>query len=151
MKKEKQRVKDYQNYMQYMQIHTHLLIEGEISERYALKPEERAQGKTAPYALKIKKISLLGTIAEDYITCFTINMDSSRVTPELRKSLSRTLSSSRGRIPLHINLNDEESGYRVEFVSKKYSVAVNTDMVEELKRLGVSYKIGRKQRSGSSS
>ena len=136
--------KDYQNYMQYMQVHTHLLIDGEMAERYFLKPEEKAQGKTAPYAFKIKKISLLGTIADEKISCFTINLDSSRVNSDLRKALSKALSANKGKTPLHIYLNDEESGYKVEFVSKKYSISVTGALVDAMVALGLNFTVSKK-------
>ena len=46
--------KDHEAYMSYMTLNNTLFIEGEIDEKYYIKPEERAQGKTAPYGLKVK-------------------------------------------------------------------------------------------------
>jgi DNA polymerase-3 subunit alpha len=48
--------KDHEAFMGYMQVHTPVLIEGEIAEKWRVKPEDAAQGKTSPYALKIKHI-----------------------------------------------------------------------------------------------
>jgi DNA polymerase-3 subunit alpha len=47
--------KDYENYKPLVQLHSSLYVKGEVREKYALKPEERAQGKTAPYDFKISE------------------------------------------------------------------------------------------------
>ena len=40
--------KDHETFMKYLQPHSCLYIEADIDERYSLRPEERAQGKTVP-------------------------------------------------------------------------------------------------------
>ena len=135
--------KDYEGYMQYMQLHGQLFIEGEIAERYRLKPEEVAQGKKAPFAFKIKKISLLGNIGEDLIKSFSINIDSSQLNEKFRKNLLKTIKAYPGKTRLGVALFDAHTGYRVELFSKKFSVAVCADLLNTLEHLGISYQVGR--------
>ena len=135
--------KDYENYMPYMKLHEQLFIEGEISERFRLKPEERAQGKRAPYNFKIRKISLLGNISEDMVKSFAINIDSVQLNEKFRKDLVHLIKSFPGKTPLSVYLFDAHSGYRVELQSKKFSITVCADFLAGLEHLGISYNIGK--------
>ena len=135
--------KDYEGYMQYMQLHEHLFIEGEIAERFRVKPEDAAQGKRAPFAFKIKKISLLGNIGEEMIKSFSINLDSAQLNEKFRKDLVHTLKAFPGKTRLSVYLFDARSGYRVELFSKKFTVAVCADFLAALEHLGISYQVGR--------
>ena len=135
--------KDYENFMPYMKLHEQLFIEGEISERFRLKPEERAQGKRAPYNFKIRKISLLGNISEDMVKSFAINIDSVQLNEKFRKDLVHLIKSFPGKTPLSVYLFDAHSGYRVELQSKKFTITVCADFLVGLKHLGISYNIGK--------
>ena len=83
--------KDYQAWLPFMQLHAQIYIEGTIDPRYFLKPEERAQGKRAPYGFKIKKITLLGNLGEDLLTGINLNLEADRLSPEFREKLVRLL------------------------------------------------------------
>ena len=135
--------KDYENYMSYMLLHEQLFIEGEIAERYFIKAEERAKGKTSPYAFKIKKISLLGNISADLIKTFSLNLDSKQLNEKFRKDLVKLVKTYAGPTKLSVFLFDARSGYRVELFSKKFSVAVCADLLSGLEHLGITYQIGR--------
>ena len=135
--------KDYENYMSYMLLHEQLFIEGEIAERYFIKAEERAKGKTSPYAFKIKKISLLGNISADLIKTFSLNLDSKQLNEKFRKELVKLVKTYAGPTKLSVFLFDAKSGYRVELFSKKFSVAVCADLLSGLEHLGITYQIGR--------
>ncbi len=135
--------KDYENYMSYMLLHEQLFIEGEIAERYFIKAEERAKGKTSPYAFKIKKISLLGNISADLIKTFSLNLDSKQLNEKFRKELVKLVKSYAGPTKLSVFLFDAKSGYRVELFSKKFSVTVCADLLSGLEHLGITYQIGR--------
>ena len=137
--------KDYQEYLSFMQLHAQLYIEGEIAERYFVKPEERAQGKKAPFGFKIKKVSLLGNVAETYINGISISLDTAQLSPEFRKELVSTLKESKGKIPVSLLVRDKETGYNLEFYSKKYQVDVRADLLDALGRLGLPYTVTRKQ------
>jgi DNA polymerase-3 subunit alpha len=128
--------------MSYFQvIHTALLIEGEVKERYRLKPEEIAQGKTAPYGFKIKKITLLGNVASTMIHGFTIEITTPMLSDAFRKSLVSVIRSNQGNIPLNMKLYDPQKGYTIDFVSNKFRVNVNTGFVDQLKELDIKYAV----------
>jgi DNA polymerase-3 subunit alpha len=136
--------KDYEAWLPYMQQHAQLYIEGEIAARYFVKPEERAQGKRAPYGFKIKKVTLLGNLNESMLTGFAIVLNSDRLSPEFRASLVKLLKEHKGKTPLSLFLHDKETGYNLEFFSKKFSVTVCEPFISALEHLGVAYTVNRK-------
>ena len=50
-------------------------------------------------------------------------------------------------IPLSIYINDPQTKYSVEFISKKYQIAVTADFIADVKDLGLRYKVSRKNAS----
>ena len=136
--------KDYQAYLPFMQLHANLYIDGEIGEKYYIKPEERAQGKTAPYGFKIKKIDLLGNVGQTYVSGLSVNVDTSLLSPEFRKKLVALLKGSKGNTQLTLHLIDKETGYALDFYSKKFSVDINADFLDSLKQLGLQYTVSKK-------
>lgn len=139
--------KDYENFMNYLQEHTAIYIEGEICEKYFLKPEEIAAGKKAPYTFKAKKISLLGNVAEDRLAGFAIEMLANDITPELRHRLVHLVKESKGNIPLSMIVFDPVTNYIVEFISRKYHITVSADFILQLNELGLKYRVSRKNLS----
>jgi len=139
--------KDYENFMNYLHEHTAIYIEGEICEKYFLKPEEITAGKKAPYTFKAKKISLLGNVAEDRLTGFAIEMLANDITPELRHRLVHLVKESKGNIPLSMIVFDPITNYIVEFISRKYHITVSADFILKLNELGLKYRVSRKSLS----
>ena len=139
--------KDYENFMNYLHEHTAIYIEGEICEKYFLKPEEITAGKKAPYTFKAKKISLLGNVAEDRLTGFAIEMPANDITPDLRHKLVHLVKESKGNIPLSMIVFDPITNYIVEFISRKYHITVSADFILKLNELGLKYRVSRKSLS----
>jgi len=137
--------KDHEAFMSYLQPHTSLFIEGEIEEKFFLKPEDRAQGKTSPYAFKVKKIVLLANLADTLLTGLTIDVQTPMLTEEFRKELLKLIMSNKGTVPLKMMLFDPQTKYRIQFHSTKYRVAVTSELVNSLKMLGVKCVPERKQ------
>lgn len=139
--------KDYENFMNYLHEHTAIYIEGEICEKYFLKPEEITAGKKAPYTFKVKKISLLGNVAEDRLAGFAIEMLANDITPELRHKLVHLVKEYSGKIPLSMIVFDPVTNYIVEFISRKYHITVSADFILQLNELGLKYRVSRKNLS----
>lgn len=139
--------KDYENFMNYLHEHTAIYIEGEICEKYFLKPEEIAAGKKAPYTFKVKKISLLGNVAEDRLAGFAIEMLANDITPDLRHKLVHLVKEYSGKIPLSMIVFDPVTNYIVEFISRKYHITVSADFILQLNELGLKYRVSRKNLS----
>ena len=136
--------KDYQAFMPFMQPHTQLFIEGSVEERYFIKPEERAAGKTSPYTFKFKNVTLLGNVSDDMVSEFVLHIDSSRLNQDFRKQLVKLLKESKGKIPLTINLTDNSSGYKIDFRSKKFAVSVGQPLIDAVNHLQIAYSFTRK-------
>ena len=136
--------KDHEAYMSYMQVNNAIFIEAEIDEKYYIKPEDRANGKTSPYGFKVKKIMLLGNVTETYIKGFAINISTPMLSPEFREKLVKMIKRNKGNVPLTMFLYDPEKGWNIEFLSRKFRVAVTAPFIEELQKLGIRYNVIKK-------
>ena len=133
--------KDHEAYMSYMQVNNAIFIEAEIDEKYYIKPEEKAQGKKSPYGFKVKKIMLLGNVTETYLKGFAVNLTTNMLSPEFRERLVKMLKKNKGNIPLSLFLYDHEKGWNIEFLSRKFSVAVTAPFINELENMGIRYNV----------
>ena len=136
--------KDHEAYMNYLQTNTAVFIEGEIEEKYFIKPEERAQGKTSPYAFRVKKIMLLGNVSDTYLKGFAISITTHMLSPEFRENLVKLLKEHKGTTPLSMFLFDPEKGWNIEFMSRKYRVAVTESFITQLQKMGIRYNVIKK-------
>jgi len=136
--------KDHEAYMSYMQVNNAIFIEAEIDEKYYIKPEDRAQGKTSPYGFKVKKIMLLGNVTESYLKGFAISISTPMLSPEFREKLVKMIKRNKGNVPLTMFLYDPEKGWNIEFLSRKFRVAVTSSLIEELQALGIRYNVIKK-------
>ena len=128
---------DHEKYMSYLNLHNELFIEGDIEEKYFVKPEERAQGKKSPYSFKVKNMTLMGNVADTMISSLVLQLETPQLGSSLNRNLLSLINSNKGKIPLKINLYDPQTKYRINFHSKKFSVAVTSEFVNALKILGI--------------
>ncbi len=128
---------DHEKYMSYLNLHNELFIEGDIEEKYFVKPEERAQGKKSPYSFKVKNMTLMGNVADTMISSLVLQLETPQLGSTLNRNLLSLINSNKGKIPLKINLYDPQTKYRINFHSKKFSVAVTSEFVNALKILGI--------------
>ena len=137
--------KDHESFFQYMQPHAALFLDGVIEEKFFLKPEERAQGKTSPYAFKLKKVTMLGNISDELLKGFSLNIETPMLTPAFREGLVKVVKKHKGNIPLEMFLFDPKTRYQIQFKSNKFQVQVSTDLIADLRRIGVDrYEVIRK-------
>ncbi len=131
--------KDHENFMSHLQVNNAVMIEGDIEEKYYIKPEEREQGKTSPYAFRVKKVMLLGNVTDTYLKGFAINISTTMLSPEFREKLVKLLKAHKGNTPLTMFLTDPEKGWKIEFLSRKFTVAVTAPLLEELDKMQIKY------------
>ena len=136
--------KDHEAFMQYEKLNSALFIEGVIDEKYYIKPEDRAAGKTSPYTLKIKDISLLGNVAESLMTGLEIYIPTEILNEKFRKELIKVIKKHKGKCPLLVQIRDKETKYNINFYSKKFAVKVNTELIAELNKLDIQYSVQKK-------
>ena len=136
--------KDHEAFMSYMQVNSAIFIEGDIEEKYYIKPEEKAKGKTSPYAFRVKKIMLLGNVTDTFIKGFSISITTSMLTPEFRQKLVKMIKSNKGTVPLTMFLYDPDKKWNIEFLSRKFKVAVTAPFIDELNAAGIKYSVLKK-------
>ena len=136
--------KDYQQFFPMLQLHSQVFVEGEIAPRYRISPEEAAAGKKAPYEFKFKTISLLGLVSESLVSSFDILVDTATLNVDFRKKLMQLLKGYKGKTRVGIRVSDKQSGYSIPFYSKKFSVRVCQDLIDEASRLGLIFNITTK-------
>ena len=136
--------KDHEAFMQYEKVNTGIFIEGVIEEKYYIKPEERAKGKTSEYAFKPKNMMLLGNVADTFVKGFAINVSTPMLTPEFREKLVKLLKKNKGNVPLTMYLYDPGKKWNIEFLSHKFKVQVTLPFIDELKELGITYSVVKK-------
>ena len=137
--------RDHETFMQYMTLHNTLFLEGTVEEKFFLKQEERAQGKTVPYAFKLKKVTLLGNLSDDILSGFSMDITTPMLTQQFREGLVKVVKKHKGNIPLTLFLFDPDTRYRIQFYSKKFQVAVTSDFIRDLHSIGIDrYEVVRK-------
>ena len=137
--------KEHEQFYSYMVPHNALFLEGVIEERYSLRPEERAQGKTVPYTFKLQSVTMLGNVAESRIKAFGINVETPMLTPAFREGLVKLIRKNKGNTPLEVYLFDPTTRYRIQLKSNKFQVSVTEDFLNALRLLGVDqYEVVKK-------
>ena len=62
-----------------------------------------------------------------------------------RENLVRVVKRHKGNIPLEMYLFDPETRYRIQFKSNKFQVAVTSEFIADLRRIGIDhYEVARK-------
>ena len=136
--------KDHETFMQYEKLHSALFIEGVIEEKYFIKPEERAKGKTSDYAFKPRNMMLLGNVTDTYVKGFSIQLSTPMLSQEFREKLVKMIKKNKGNVPLTMFLYDPENKWNIEFLSRKFKVAVTADLLNELRAMNITWKLLKK-------
>ena len=131
--------KDHENFLPYLQMYTPVFIEGVIEEKYYVKPEDRKTRGNPPYVFKIRKISLLGNVSSTRLKGFMIKLTTPMLNTDFREKLAGVIKSNKGTVPLSMLLYDPQTKYRIEFMSRKFKVAVSDPFINELKDLNIEY------------
>jgi hypothetical protein len=66
------------------------------------------------------------------------------LTPEFRDSLVKMIKRNKGSVPLTMFLYDPEKKWNIEFLSRKFRVAVTAPFIEELTRMQIRYSVLKK-------
>ena len=136
--------KDHETFMQYEKLHSALFIEGVIEEKYFIKPEDRAKGKTSDYAFKPRNMMLLGNVMDTYVKGFSIQLSTPMLSQEFREKLMKMIKKNKGNVPLTLFLYDPENKWNIEFLSRKFKIAVTADLLNELRSMNITWKLLKK-------
>jgi len=135
--------KDYEAFLPLMHLHENLYVEGEIKQRYYGKQAGEDKNNNAPFEFKVSKISLLGNLCDTIVKAFRIQLSTDNISEKERTELANVLKKHKGNTVLKLLLCDSKTGYNVEFFSKKYQVAVSTELIDSLASMGIHYSIER--------
>ncbi len=133
--------KDHENFMNYLQPNTAVFIDGEIGEKYFRKPEDRKTMGDPPYGFKIKKIMLLGNVTETYVKGFSIRITTPMLNSDFRERLGKVIKKNRGTVPLTMFLYDPKTRYNIEFLSRKFQIAISAPFINDLKDMNIKYNV----------
>lgn len=135
--------KDHETFMPFLNNHNSLFIEGEIKERFIGKPKPGEAPKEAPYEFKVRKISLLGNTSDQLLKGFGICLNTTMLSEDFRKRLLKLVKQYKGNVPLTLYLYDKERNWNLEFLSRKFSITVCANLINELKEMGLDYRISK--------
>ena len=136
--------KEYQEYRDKLNLHDQVFLCGDVAPRFVGRKDDGNVPKQIPYEFKIKQVSLLGNVAEAYMTGITLNIDSEMLNEDFRKKFNKLVKGNKGKTPLNITIFDKSTGYKIEFYSKKYQVGVSSDFVNGIEQLGIPYTVTKK-------
>ena len=83
-------------------------------------------------------------MANSLLKSFVIKIRTPMLNSTFRERLINLVKSNRGTIPLSMILYDPVTEYNIEFMSRKYKVAVSNPFVNDLKDMDVLYESVRK-------
>lgn len=137
--------KDYEKFMSYLQPNTAIFIEGAIEQPvYAGRFGNGDNKKDAPeprFSFKPKNMMLMGNVTDTFVKGFAITVTTKMLSPEFRQRLITLLAGNKGTTPLTLFLYDPDKQWRIEFLAKKFKIAMSSDFVESLKEMGLEHSI----------
>ena len=136
--------KDIDTFKGNLTQNSEIYIEGKIEEKYFRKPEDRKEKGDPPFDFKIKKIIHLGNVVETYIKGLALYVSTPMLNSSFRKDLVRLIKENKGSVPLTMFLFDPETRFNIEFLSRKFKVAVTMLFIDGLKALNVRYSVVKK-------
>jgi DNA polymerase-3 subunit alpha len=138
--------KDHEAFMSYMVVNNAIFIEGMIEEKYFVKADDnnKDKAKNVPYGFKVKNVMLLGNVSDTFIKGLSLKITTPQLSPEFRDRLLKMIKSNKGSVPLTMSLYDPEKKWTIDFLSRKFKVAVTAPLIEELERLHIGYSVLKK-------
>ena len=84
---------------------------------------------------------LLGNVSDTYIKGLSLKITTPQLTPEFREQLVKMIKSNKGNVLLTMSLYDPVKKWNIDFLSRKFRVAVSAPLIEELERLRIGYSV----------
>lgn len=129
--------KDYEGFMQYLQPNIPLILKCAINPRFGFANAAKDDGKSVDYELKIKRIRHLANTKDDFVRDVTVDIPVKMITPGFRSELMKKLKENKGRTTLVVKVVDFDNQVAVEFVSTKYQVSLNNDLLDYFDNRGI--------------
>ena len=87
---------------------------------------------------------LLGNVTDTYVKGFSIQLSTPMLSQEFREKLVGIIKRNKGSVPLTMFLYDPENKWNIEFLSRKFKIAVTSSLLDELRALNVTWKLIKK-------
>jgi hypothetical protein len=83
-------------------------------------------------------------VTESLIKGFSISISTPMLSPAFRDKMVKTIRTNKGNIPLTMFLYDPEKKWNIEFLSRKFKVAVTAEFIDQLEKMGIKYNVIKK-------
>lgn len=129
--------RDYESFMQYMQPNLPLLIKCSIGPRYGFGRSNSEDSKPVDYELKVKRIRHLANTKEEFIREITVKIPVKMVNAHFRAEFLGKIKENKGRTNLIIKFLDFDNKIALDFLSEKYRVSLNADLMDYFHNRGI--------------
>lgn len=125
--------KDYVEYNKFMVNSLFIYIKAKVQERY---------NQPGSLELKVQKIELLENVKENIFSTMKIKMDINALNEELIANIEAIFNNSQGKCSVEFFVEDPAENMSVKLFSKSRKIAVSTDLMTELDKIGsLSYEL----------
>ena len=122
---------DYQNFKAILEVGQSVFIKGGMEKRW----------NSDELQFKCREISLLDSIGQEMTNSIKINIAIERLNDELIDALESIVKAKKGKHKLRFQLIDSVNRQKLQMYSKSYMVEVDNELVTEIEKLGLKYKI----------
>lgn len=127
--------KDFEKFQPQMTVGSFLYLEGMIEQPRRPGPEESYDD--VKHEFRVKEVALLGTLCDTKVKEFVLELDAAKVSSEEMARVNKILRKHKGKTAVILDLVDYVRKYQVQLRARKASVAVSTQLVRELRDMGV--------------
>ena len=119
--------KDFVEYNKFMVNSLFVYVKAKIQERY---------NQPGSLELKIQKIELLENVKENIFSSMKLKMDISAINEEMIGNIETIFNASQGKCSVEFFVEDPAENISVKLFSKSQKIAVSTDLMNELDKIG---------------
>ena len=120
-------------------LHQAVYVTGDIKPRFRGKKDPNDKSPD-DFEFRVNDVKMLGSVNEILLKGLKVYIPEDIITSQFRKELTKILKSNKGPTPLMIVLVSHAHKWNVDMKSKKFSVAVNSELLSQLGALGLKVK-----------
>ena len=120
-------------------LHQAVYVTGDIKPRFRGKKDPNDKSPD-DFEFRVNDVKMLGSVNETLLKGLKVYIPEDIITSQFRKELTKILKSNKGPTPLMIVLVSHAHKWNVDMKSKKFSVAVNSELLSQLGALGLKVK-----------
>ncbi len=118
----------------------HLLEPGEV---VYIKGAYQKRWNSEDYQIKLHDVRQLQSIGEELTESITLRLPLNEITDELIEKIHTLCDQHQGKHKLKFALLDMQHKQSLNFISQNRKIDVNSEMIAELERIGVRYKVNQ--------